>query len=272
MKGKILLVDDEEAIRYSLGEILKLEGYDVTPAESGEAALNVLTKHAFDLILLDLKMPGIGGLEVMRAASKSAPDTRIILLTAHGSMESAVEALRHGAHDYILKPATSRTILSSVEKALALRAEQQRKRLLLEQLDASLQRLKDAEGMDGQVVVEQQTIPLDDGVVLDISRREIWQGNLKVNLTPTEGKLMKILLENRGRVLSHRELVFLVQGYEATDWEAPEVLRPLISRLRRKLSTFPAGERWIVNVRGTGYLFDLGQAAAGGEEAPKAGA
>ena len=67
---------------------------------------------------------------------------------------------------------------------------------------------------------------------------------------------MKVLLENRGRVLTHRELVLLVQGYETTDWEAPEVLRPLISRLRRKLSAFPGGEKWIANVRGTGYVFD----------------
>jgi DNA-binding response OmpR family regulator len=67
---------------------------------------------------------------------------------------------------------------------------------------------------------------------------------------------MKILVENRGRVLTHKELVFLVQGYETTDWEAPEVLRPLVSRLRRKLSSFPGGEKWIINVRGTGYVFE----------------
>ncbi|MFN2150077.1 MAG: winged helix-turn-helix domain-containing protein, partial [Anaerolineales bacterium] len=89
----------------------------------------------------------------------------------------------------------------------------------------------------------------------------IWRGNERVTLTPTEGKLLKVLLENKGRVMSHRDLVFLVQGYEITDWEAPEVLRPLVSRLRRKLSAFPDGENWIVNVRGTGYVFDLGESA-----------
>ena len=72
---------------------------------------------------------------------------------------------------------------------------------------------------------------------------------------------MKTLLENRSRVLSHRELVFLVQGYETTEKEAPEVLRPLISRLRRKLSVFEGGEKWIVNVRGTGYLFEFPEKA-----------
>ena len=69
--------------------------------------------------------------------------------------------------------------------------------------------------------------------------------------------MLKVLLDNRGRVLSHRELVQLVQGYEVAEWEAPEVLRPLVSRLRQKLSKFPGGKSWINNVRGTGYVFEL---------------
>ena len=93
--------------------------------------------------------------------------------------------------------------------------------------------------------------------MVDLARREIWRGNERVKLTPTEGKLLKVLFENKGRVMSHKNLVFLVQGYDIAEWEAPEVLRPLVSRLRRKLSTFPNGENWIVNVRGTGYVFDV---------------
>jgi len=121
--------------------------------------------------------------------------------------------------------------------------------------------LKDAEGIEQPQAMEPQTMNLENGTVLDLERREIWYGNEKISLTPTEGRLMKVLVENRGRVLSHRELVFLVQGYETTDWEAPEVLRPLISRLRHKLSAFPNGEKWIVNVRGTGYLFEYSGAS-----------
>jgi DNA-binding response OmpR family regulator len=148
-------------------------------------------------------------------------------------------------------------ILSSVARGLAKRAEQQHRRMLLEQLDASLQRLKESEGFETASVSEIQTITMDSGVVVDLARREIWRGNVRVSLTPTEGKLMKVLLEHRGQVLSHRELVLMVQGYETTDWEAPEVLRPLVSRLRRKLAVFPNGENWITNVRGTGYVFEM---------------
>lgn len=260
MKSRILVVDDEALVRDSLVEILRLEGYDVDAVGSGEAALGAAQRENFDLLLLDLKMPGMDGIEVMRAITKTSPDTKIILLTGHGSMESVIEALRQGAHDYILKPAPSSEILSSVSRGLARRAEQQHRRLLLEQLDSSIQRLKDVEGMESAPVVDQQTISLEKGVVIDLTRREVWRGNQRVSLTPTEGKLMKVLLENRGRVLTHRELVLLVQGYETTDWEAPEVLRPLVSRLRRKLSVFPNGEKWIENVRGTGYVFELNEA------------
>lgn len=257
MKSRILIVDDEEIVRSSLQDILNLEGYEVQSVANGEAALSLLQRETFDLILLDLKMPGMDGIDVLRAINKLSPDIKVILLTGHGSLESAIEALRQGAHDYILKPAPSTEILSSVMRGLSKRAELQHRRLLLEQLDSSLQRLKDVEGIESGVSAGQHTIALDNGVLIDLVRREIWRSNQRVTLTPTEGKLMKVLLENRGRVLTHRDLVLLVQGYETTDWEAPEVLRPLVSRLRRKLSIFPNGEKWIANVRGTGYLFDF---------------
>jgi DNA-binding response OmpR family regulator len=261
MTIKILVVDDEKAARKSLADILRLEGYEVAVAEDGASALKMLEEQSYDLMLLDIRMPGIDGIEVMQKATEFSPDTQIILLTAHGSMESAIESLRYGAHDYLIKPSSPQEILSSVAGALARHAETQHKRLLLGQLETSLQQLKDVEGLAQANIVGQRVITLPDGVMVDLARREIWRGNERVTLTPTEGKLLKVLLENKGRVMSHRDLVFLVQGYEITDWEAPEVLRPLVSRLRRKLSTFPKGENWIVNVRGTGYVFDLGEQA-----------
>lgn len=259
MKTKILVVDDEETARISLADILRLEGYEVKAVASGEAAIESLEEDSYDLMLLDIKMPGMDGVEVMLQATEMAPDTLIILLTAYGSLETAVDALRYGAHDYLTKPASPHEILSSVASGLARRAENQRKRLLLGQLESSLQELKDVEGVSQASVVGRRVVTLPGDVMADMARREVWRGNDKVSLTPTEGKLLKVLLENQGRVMTHRELVFMVQGYEVTDWEAPEVLRPLVSRLRRKLSAFPGGGDWIVNVRGTGYVFDTGE-------------
>jgi DNA-binding response OmpR family regulator len=261
--GYILIVDDEKAMRNSLADILKLEGYKVQSVSSGEAAVEALRREAFDLMLLDLKMPGMDGLEVLDYAAREAPDTQIILLTAHGSLESAIEALRKDAHDYLLKPSSPAQILESVAKAFKLRKEQDYKRNLLNLLDTSLKELKEAENRAGSSISKQTLISLDDRVFYIHDRRELWQApehdnceEKAVSLTPTEGKLLRVLLENRGKVFTHRELVARVQGYSVADWEAPEVLRPLVSRLRQKLSLFSGGEHWIRNVRGTGYVFD----------------
>jgi OmpR family response regulator RpaB len=256
MKGKILIVDDEEASRRSLGDILRLEGYQVVIKSNGEEAVEALEEQDFDIMLLDLKMPGMSGLEVLEKATKIAGDCKVIMLTAHGSLESAIVALRRGAHDYILKPAAPHEIIASVSKGIGRRTEIERKRRLLEQMEASILELKDAEGVETTTESSRSVFTLGEDIKIDLERREIWQGDGKVSLTPTEGKLMKVLLENQGHVLSHRELVLLVQGYQTTDWEAPEIMRPLVSRLRRKLANFSGGEEWIVNVRGTGYVFD----------------
>ncbi len=261
MRAKILVVDDEAAVRESLQEILILDGYDVELADSGEATLKAIKTADYDLLLLDIRMPGMSGIDVLRQVNQLLPETKVIMLTAHGTVETAIEALRHGAHDYILKPVTAQNILSSVARGLAYRAEKQQKKLLLEQLESSLKRLKDAEGIKIVPDATQASIELVEGMVFDTLRRDIWRGNQHVSLTPTENKLLLFLVENRGRVLTHRELVYSVQGYDVSEREAPEVLRPLISRLRRKLGHFPGAEKWVVNIRGTGYLFDTSPAA-----------
>jgi len=257
MNAKILVVDDQKTARESLADILRLEGYDVSVAASGAQALEQVRSNPVDLALLDIKMPGMDGIAVMQEITKESPDTVVILLTAHGSLESAVAALRLQAHDYLNKPSTPQEILSSVAAGLARRAEAQHRRVLLDQMDSSLQQLKTVEGISKTSPAPKSVISFPNGVMVDLTRREIWRGNLKITLTPTEGKLFQVLIENRGKVMSHQQLVFLVQGYEISDWEAPEILRPLVSRLRRKLVEFPGGDQWITNVRGTGYVLDI---------------
>jgi DNA-binding response OmpR family regulator len=257
MKGNILIVDDEKNTRKSLEEILKLEGYRVESCPDGQSAVEALEKNSYDLMLLDLKMQGMDGLEVLAQAGEIAPDCRVIMLTAHGSLESAIQALRQGAYDYILKPAKPEELVASVNKGITERQDSERKKLLISQMEASIQELKESEGGGPAVEITRNLHVLGKNVKIDLERREIWIiEDEKVLLTPTEGKLMQVLLENRGRVLSHKDLVFLVQGYQTTDWEAPEIMRPLVSRLRRKISQFEGDDEWIVNVRGTGYVFD----------------
>ncbi|MCS7010565.1 MAG: response regulator transcription factor [Anaerolineales bacterium] len=237
-KGTILVVDDEPIERQTLTEILRLEGYYVASVANGEAALDYVRTRNVDLMILDLRMPGMSGMDVIKVVHRTHPDIEIILLTAHGSMDTAIEALRHRIHDYLLKPASPAQILETVAKGL-----QRRQARLQDQLRKSMATSNDV-------------LVFKDGVRVDLNRRRVVSGSSEMSLTPAEGRLLRVFLENPGKVFSHRELVLLVQGYSATQQEAPEILRPLVSRLRQKLNAAPSLRRRIVSVRGTGYLFE----------------
>ncbi len=240
MKSNILVVDDEPVARQSLTDILKLEGYMVSAVSNGQAAVEHVRTHAVDIMIVDLKMPGMDGLEVIQVVNQTSPETEIILLTAHGSIESAVQALRLRIHDYLLKPASPPQILASVKKGLSRRM--------------SKSRIAAVANADSA----QDIYTLKDGTAVDLSRRQIKFKNKVEHLTPAEGRLLRILMENEGKVFSHRELVLLVQGYDTSQQEAPEILRPLVSRLRHKLEAFPLLSEKVVSVRGTGYLYEGG--------------
>lgn len=241
MKPIVLVVDDEPVARQSLSDIFRLEGYGVSSASNGQAAVEFIRTHPVDLAIVDLRMPGMDGLEVVQVINQVSPETEVILLTAHGSIETAVQALRLRIHDYLLKPAQPAQILASVKKGLARRM-------------ARVKARSDSDELGAEAVVTEYKFR--DGMLVDLSRRVARHKNLEVHLTPAEGRLLRVLLENPGRVYSHRELVLLVQGYETSQQEAPEVLRPLISRLRHKLAVFPALVRRISSVRGTGYIYE----------------
>ena len=240
-KSNILVVDDELVERQTLTDILRLEGYHVNAVANGEAAVDFVRLNPVDLIVLDLRMPGMNGLEVVKVVNRISPDVEIILLTAHGSMESAIEALRNRIHDYLLKPASPIQVIESVRRGLARR-------------NVRIQS-KERQTVEGGAD-EHAIIALGDGTVIDFGRRLVTSGTRTVFLTPAEGRLLKIFAENVGKVFTHRELVLLVQGYSTSQQEAPEILRPLVSRLRQKLAKTPTLMKRIVSVRGTGYVFE----------------
>jgi len=242
MKSNILIVDDEAVARQSLTDILKLEGYNTTAVANGPAAVEHVRTHPVDLVIVDLRMPGMDGLQVIQAVNQVSPDTEVVLLTAYGTMDTAVQALRLRIHDYLTKPASPPQVLASVKKGLARRTAKLRAKARSGVAEESEEGARDVE--------------LPDGTVVDFARRQIKAGRKLVHLTPAEGRLLRILMENEGRVYSHRELVLLVQGYETSQREAPEILRPLVSRLRHKLETFPVLMERVASVRGTGYVYE----------------
>lgn len=239
MKSNVLVVDDEPVARQSLTDILKLEGYIVTSAPNGQAAVEYVRTHPIDLMIVDLRMPGMDGLEVVQVVNQISPETEVILLTAFGSTETAIQALRLRIHDYLLKPVSPAQILASVKKGLSRRSSKSRVSVTSADMDDAI-----------------ELVTLKDGTTVDLSRRQIKHKSKVEHLTPAEGRLLRILMENEGKVFSHRELVLLVQGYDTSQREAPEILRPLVSRLRHKLEQFPSLSEKVVSVRGTGYLYE----------------
>jgi len=236
--AKILIVDDEEIARVTLADILRLEGHEIAIASNGDAAVSALQSQPFDLMVLDLKMPGKSGMEVLRAVVDTLPNLSIIVLTAYGTMDSAIQAIRYRVHDYILKPADPMQIVQSIERAIAQKGDPS---LVRETSNRATQRVERLPG----------------GATLSWDKRMIaWEGG-SLSLTPTEAKLVRILFDRRNEMVTHSELVYLIQGYQIETEEAAKILRPVVSRLRQKLTAVPAWGDRIKNVRGAGYVLEL---------------
>lgn len=256
---RILVVDDEVTARVSLAEVLRLQGYEVVTAAGGEEALSIVGREPhFDLLLLDIKMPGMDGLELTEAMQKVSPETVIILLTAFGTLETAIEAIRRGAQDYLLKPCAIPQVLESVRKGLTRRRHERHRRRLVDRLEEAVTQLVAVERGDGAGTVyttAPERILRVQNVEINRERHTVTIDGRPVNLTPTEFKLLVCMMENAGQVCSPQELVRRAQGYEADPWGARAIVRVHVRRLRRKLEPDPSSPRYIVNVRGVGYTF-----------------
>jgi DNA-binding NarL/FixJ family response regulator len=136
--AKILVMDDELTIRLFLEKTLTRDGHEVVTAASGEETLALIAGQSFELALLDLKLKGVGGMEVLAALREQAPDTVVIILTAQATVETAVEALRQGAHDYLFKPCQTFELRASIQRGLVKRQQTLQQRAFLQQLEHDL--------------------------------------------------------------------------------------------------------------------------------------
>ncbi|MBN8634835.1 MAG: response regulator transcription factor [Anaerolineae bacterium] len=270
--ASILVVDDEAAIRYSVSKTLQRVGYSVREASNGEDALDIIRGEMFDVVLTDIRMPpGLDGVELVRRIKDTDPDTVVILMTAYPSLNTAVEALRLGAHDYLIKPSSSVDICASVQRGIERARSLKRRRALLDLIRSNVAELSRAAEetvvtvREGVMVEEHQLVPdgmgeIPLGSVMTLGPLTIYPGRYeisveehRIDLTPTEFDLLLYLAAHRGRVVSCHELVREVRGYAVDEAEAREVIRPHVSNLRRKLKAAGQDEDLIVNVRGIGY-------------------
>lgn len=267
LSSKILVVDDEKNIRLYLEHLLKRNGYQVKTAENGELALSSIASEEFDIVLLDLMMPGISGLQVLSHLHEQQPDTVVILLTAHASLETAVEALRHGAHDYLFKPCEADDLRESIRKGIIKRQQILQQRNLLTHLEqnlvTSLEKLRATTPKPPTPPPVSETPPpakeqtLYQGpIFIDLTRHTtLIQGQL-IELSPIESEIVTYLVKESPRVITPQELVRKVLGYESEQWEASEVIRAHIYRIRQKINSVVRRTDIIRTVRGVGYTID----------------
>lgn len=253
---RILIVDDEASIRLTLSALLKRAGYEITSAENGEEAIAVLERQMFDLLLVDLKMPGIDGMHVVAAARQRQPDIAIIVLTGHGSLETAIEGLHQGVFDYLLKTTEPAAVIERVKDGLAARAQELRQRSLIDVVGAAVQELRGvpATNQAGQARPNAERSLTVGAFQLDSWRQVATLSGRTLPLTPTEFRVLLCLAEHAGTMISYADLVRCAQGYDADELEAGELIKPHIHHLRQKLEPDPSAPRYILNVRGKGYI------------------
>lgn len=224
MPPKILVVDDEPNILSTLGPLLRARGYDVLTAMTGRAAVQTLERDTPDLIVLDLGLPDIDGVEVCRIV-RETHNVPIVVLSARGAEGDKVRALDLGADDYVTKPFGAEELLARIRAAL---------------------RRSDAPPLASEPIVRGH-------LVIDRKRFRVHIDDAEVRLTPKEFELLTFLAQHPGRVLTHRTILKAIWGPNAVD--QPEHLRVLVGALRKKIEPNPTSPQYILTEPWVGYRF-----------------
>ena len=235
--ANILVVDDEPQIRRVMRSTLSTHGYVITEARTGEEALESMRKERPDLVLLDMNMPGMGGIEACREIRRTS-DAPIIMLTVRNAERDKVAALDAGADDYVVKP-------FGIEELLA-------------RIRAALRRYSPGDALPSFI---------SKNLTIDFETREVAAGNRAVHLTPKEYDVLKHLVANQGKPLTHRRLLQAVWGPDYGD--ETESLRVVINQLRKKLEADPAHPKYILTEPWVGYRFQPPRASASKPSARK---
>lgn len=225
-KGKILVVDDEPSIRQIVETRLKMAGYDVVTAGDGLEALEMVKTENPNLIVLDIMMPKVDGLQVCKEIRKNLT-TPIIMLTAKGEVVDKIQALELGADDYIVKPFSPRELEARIKAVL--------RRIVSDNTKQSIIKV--------------------DSLTIDTGKRQVLRGDQKIKLTEMEFNLLELLASNPGKPYSRSEILHQVWGYRINQYSDTRVVDVHVSRLRSKLEKDPSDPELILTARGTGYMF-----------------
>ena len=224
---RILVIEDDTAIRQGIVDALRMSGYAVSQAEDGDLGLDLAITSDCDLVLLDLILPGLDGLEILREIRATRPTLPVVILTARGEESDRVTGLRMGADDYVVKPFSLKELLARVEAVFR----------------RSPERPSD---------VRQIRIP--DGLV-HFQRREIqYDDGLRCELSQSEAELLRYLVCNAGRAISREEILSRVWRLDPTGIDT-RTIDMTVARLREKMREDTSHPRLLLTVRGKGYMF-----------------
>jgi DNA-binding response OmpR family regulator len=223
----VLAIEDDSAIRRGISDALTFAGYRVLQCGRGDEGLEMARTQAYDLLLLDLVLPGTEGWEILRAVRAARPTQPIIILTARGEEDDRVLGLRLGADDYVVKPFSVRELLARVEAVLRRTPER-------------------------PTDVQRTEIP---GGEIDFARREIrFSDESSVELSEREAELLRYLVRNAGRAIAREELLSSVWGI-SPQGVTTRTIDMHVARLREKMRDDPSRPAVLVTVRGKGYKF-----------------
>ena len=225
MTQNILIVEDEVDLALGVRDALMHAGFRADVVHDGKVALEYLRKGSYDLLVLDLMLPGMNGLELLRELRKERQDTRVLILTAMSSEEDLLEGFQAGADDYLAKPCSPRELVARVEAQFRRRA------------------------IDSQPPPRME---LPGGISVDLARLEVHRDGQIIPLTPREGDILDYLVRHRDRVVTRDDLLLDVWHYRSANVETRTVDIHIVG-LRRKVEPDPAKPSLIQTVRGKGY-------------------
>jgi len=259
-QNAILIVEDDPGVRQTLAVGLGDRGYMVVTATSAEEALSRLAVISVDLVLTDLKLPGMSGVELLRELRQLSTTMVLVIMTANPSIDSTIEALRLEVHDYLIKPFALDEVEQVVRRGLERRQQRDRRERLLRQLERNLVGLQSLQLFGDESPPNEPLHPpsnpglLSHGSIeIDLQRHLVRANGQELGLTPTEFNLLVTLADRAPAVVSPQELLRQATGYQTDVNEARELIKWHIHHLRRKIENDSKNPRHIITVRGVGY-------------------
>ena len=258
--GHILIIDDEASLRQTLARILQRAGFEATTAASGQEGLAmIVSEQPFDLVYLDIRMPDVSGLDVLKNIHAQFPDLPVILFTAQPDLHSAVEALRRGALDYLMKPLKPQMIIDRTRAILSDQQKKIRRREIVRQMEELQTELEALDGLEPTAMESSPTEALSDRFIkrgiltLDLHTRHVVINDRVVNLAPTSFDYLVVLARHSPNVVDYQTLVAEAQGYQAEAREAQELTKWHIHNIRQAIESDIRNPIHVINIRGNGY-------------------